>query len=154
MTSVVVKHVGGMQFAGDNLSGHRVMMDASAEAGGLNQGVRPMEMLLLGLGGCTGIDVASMLEKMRVSFDRFEMAIQGERQEEHPQVYRHIDIRYQFWGDDIDAARVMRAVRLSQDKYCSVSAILAQSAEVEAQVYINDTLQSAPHDNPSQNRPV
>lgn len=137
MTSVVVRHQGQMVFQGENASGHRVTMDSSPEAGGSNQGVRPMEMLLLGLGGCTGIDVVGMLEKMRVPFERFEIAIQGERADDHPKVYRDIGIRYQFFGDAIAKDKVLRAVRLSHEKYCSVSAMLQASASVSAAVYIN-----------------
>ncbi|NMP22108.1 OsmC family protein [Sulfobacillus sp. DSM 109850] len=112
-------------------------MDSAAEVGGQGQGIRPMEMVLLGLGGCTGIDVVSILQKMRVPFDRFEIAVDGERADEHPKIYRHIRVRYQFWGEGLDSDKVWRAVSLSQDKYCSVSAMLKQAATMEASVEIN-----------------
>lgn len=137
MARAVVTHQGKMVFEGMSGSGHQVVMDSSPEAGGTDRGVRPMEMLLLGLGGCTGIDVVSMLNKMRVPFERFEMAIEGDRVETHPKIYKNITIRYQFTGPDIAPDKIIRAVTLSQEKYCSVSAVLAASAHIDAEIEIN-----------------
>jgi putative redox protein len=133
-----VTYQGKMVFEGVSGSGHRVTMDSAPEAGGENQGIRPMETVLVGLGGCTGMDVVSILNKMRVPFSAFDMEILGKRAGEHPKVYEHITIRYRFNADRADADKIVRAVNLSQDKYCSVSAMLAHSARIDAEIYIND----------------
>lgn len=138
MPTAHVSFRGNMMFEGVSGSGHAVVMDSAPEAGGENQGIRPMETLLVGLGGCTGMDVVSILNKMRVEFDSFDMEISGDRAEEHPKVYNRITIRYRFAGQNLDPEKVTRAVTLSQEKYCSVSAMLNKSAAITADVIIND----------------
>ncbi len=140
MPNAKVSYRGKMLFEGTSGSGHRVMMDSAPEVGGENQGIRPMETVLVGLGGCTGMDVVSILNKMRVSFTSFDMEILGKRASEHPKVYEHITVRYQFSGDKADIDKFVRAVSLSQEKYCSVSAMLAKSAKIDAEIYINEEL--------------
>lgn len=135
--AVIVTHQQQMTFSGTSSDGYAVRMDSSREAGGTGQGVRPMEMLLLGLGGCTGIDVVSILEKMRMPFDSFQMVLQGERADNHPKIYTQITIRYQFTGSSLDVEKVRRAVSLSQEKYCSASAMLGQSATITAVLEFN-----------------
>jgi len=126
-----------MLFEGVSDSGHRVVMDSAPEVGGQNQGIRPMEMVLVALGGCTGMDVVSILNKMRVSYTHFRMEAEGQRADEHPKVYRHITLKYIFEGDGEAKDKFMRAVTLSQEKYCSVSAMLAKSATIQADVILN-----------------
>ncbi len=140
MPNATVSFQGKMVFEGISGSGHHVLMDSSPESGGANQGIRPMETVLVGLGGCTGMDVVSILEKMRVATKSFDMEILGKRAEQHPKVYERITIRYRFSGNLADSDKIIRAVTLSQEKYCSVSAMLAKSADITAEVYINDTL--------------
>ncbi|MCL5116425.1 MAG: OsmC family protein [Firmicutes bacterium] len=140
MAKTVVTHKGKMLFEGNSPSGHQVFMDASPDVGGENKGVRPMEMVLLGLGGCTGIDVISILNKMRVAYEAFDMEIEADRAEDHPKIYEHIRIRYRFQGDEGQQDKFVRAVTLSQEKYCSVSAMLAATARIDASVEINGTV--------------
>ena len=96
-----------------------------------------METVLVGLGGCTGMDVVSILNKMRVGYTSFDMEIHGARADEHPKVYKHITMIYRFEGDDDASDKVVRAVSLSQEKYCSVSAMLAKNARIDAEVVLN-----------------
>ncbi|GIM48186.1 peroxiredoxin [Collibacillus ludicampi] len=105
-------------------SGHTIVMDASPDFGGENQGARPMELLLAGLGGCTGIDIVSTLEKMRLHVESLTIEIDGERAEEYPQRYTDIHLRYIINGHDLTPDKVERAIRLSKEKYCSASASL------------------------------
>lgn len=138
MPNATVSFRENMVFEGLSGSGHRLLMDSSPETGGANQGMRPMETVLVGLGGCTGMDVVSILNKMRVNFSGFEMEILGKRAAEHPKVYERITVRYRFLADITDADKIIRAVTLSQEKYCSVSAMLVKTAHIDAEVYIND----------------
>ncbi len=137
MPNAKIIHRGKMVFEGNSGSGHQVLMDSSPEVGGENKGIRPMEMVLLGLGGCTGIDVVSILNKMRIPFDSFEIEVLGKRAADHPKVYEHVTTRYAFAADAQYADKIIRAVSLSQEKYCSVSAMVAKSAHIDAEVYIN-----------------
>jgi putative redox protein len=105
-------------------------MDTTPEFGGDSSATKPMELLLIGLGGCTGMDIVSLLRKMRQDFSGIEMNITADRSEEHPNVYTKIDIEYVIYGPGIDEERVKRAVELSQEKYCSVSAMLRKSCPV------------------------
>jgi putative redox protein len=125
-----VRHLKGITFAGKANSNHWVMMDGSSKFGGSDAASGPMELVLIALGGCTGSDVASILEKKRVRLDGFDMNITADRTQEHPKVFSKIHIEYVFYGDDIKNNDVLKAIELSQEKYCSVSAILKKSAEV------------------------
>lgn len=128
-----------MTFIGKAGSNHVVPMDSGPEFGGDSSATKPMEMLLLGLGGCTGMDVVSLLQKMRVEFTGVEMNIQAERAEEHPAVYKRIDIEYVVTGRGVDETKVKKAVDLSQEKYCGVSAMLRRSCPVNYRYRIVET---------------
>ncbi|MCL5063712.1 MAG: OsmC family protein [Firmicutes bacterium] len=128
---------GPMAFEGLSESGHRIIMDASEEVGGENRGVRPMELVLLSLGGCTGMDVVSILRKMRVTYTAFEIEIDADRVLTHPKVYERLMLRYRLEGDRASSDQIIRAVKLSQEKYCSVSAMLARTAEVLVEIVLN-----------------
>jgi putative redox protein len=129
--SVIAHHEGGLAFRAKSESGHEVVMDASAAAGGEDRGIRPMEMLLAGLAGCTGIDIISILKKMRQDVTDYEVRVSGERAEEHPKVFTHIVVEHVVTGHNLVAANVARAVELSATRYCSVSATLEGVAKVE-----------------------
>lgn len=116
-----------MSFEGETPSGHRVALDAAAEAGGQNQGSRPMELVLVALSGCTGMDVVSILRKMKQEFTEFSITAEGERTPEHPKVYTEITLVYSLKGPALDPAKVARAISLSEEKYCSVSAMLTET---------------------------
>ena len=125
-----VKWLDHMSFVGESDSGHSVVMDGAAEAGGRNLGVRPMEMLLLGLGGCTGFDVVSILHKSRQQIVNCEVEIEAERAESIPKVFTRIHLHFIVSGRDLDPKKVEKAVQLSADKYCSASRMLEKTAEI------------------------
>ena len=132
-----VVQVRGISFVGKAESGHWVPMDGPEDFLGSNAATRPKELLLIGLGGCTGADVASMLQKMKEKIDRFEIDIQAESATEHPKVFTKIHILYKFWGDSLKSSNLEKAINLSQDKYCSVSAMLKKAVAITHSYEIN-----------------
>ena len=112
------------------LQGHTIKIDADEKFGGTNYGPRPKALLLSGLAGCTGMDVVSILKKMQMPWDSFSLEIEGDTTDEHPVVYNKINIKYIFTGRDLDAEKIKKAVTLSQEKYCGVSAMLGKTAEI------------------------
>jgi putative redox protein len=131
---MTVAWTGKMAFAGAAPSGHKIVMDASGEAGGENSGARPTELLLSAAAGCTGIDIISILKKMRLEPVSFQMDIKGSRAEEHPKRFTDIHIHYALEGE-LPEDKVIRAIRLSKDKYCSVSKSL--NADITVSYSIN-----------------
>ncbi len=125
-----IKQVRGITFAGKTDSNHWVMMDGPGSFGGNDAGIRPKELVLLALAGCTGSDVVSILGKKRVPLDGFEIEVTAEQQDEHPQVFTRIHLDFVFHGDGIRPADVERAIELSETKYCSVSAMLRASVPI------------------------
>lgn len=119
------------------LQGHRFMVDADAEFGGKDLGPRPKALLLSGLAGCTGMDVASLLAKMRVSFDTFSVEVEGNDTDEHPKVFKEILIRYILTGAQLDREKIEKAVQLSVDKYCGVHAMLSKTAAIRHEILLN-----------------
>lgn len=134
---VSVSWEGKRKFEAVGNSGHQVVMDAKPDVGGENQGSRPMELLLMGLGGCTGIDIMMILEKMRFTVDEFRIEIDAERQDQHPQRFTVIHMNYILRGAGLTREKVERAIRLSEEKYCSASASL--NAEIHATYELNGT---------------
>jgi putative redox protein len=128
---------GGMQFDAD-VNGHRIMMDATPEFGGTGQGTTPKPLLLTSLAGCTGMDVVSLLVKMRVENYRLKIEVEGEQTEEHPVVYHTIHLHYHFSGDNIPVKFIKRAIKLSQTRYCGVYAMLSKSSLILTKIFIND----------------
>ena len=126
----VVKHIGGVTFIGKADSNHWVSMDGPEQFGGSDAGTRPKELLLIALGGCTGSDVASILQKKKIKVESFEMNISADVQETHPQVFTKIHIEYRFKGPEIPEEAVKRAIELSQKTYCSVTAMLQKSMDI------------------------
>ncbi len=125
-----VKWLDHMSFIGESASGHSVVMDGPPEAGGRNLGVRPMEMLLLGMGGCSSFDVVSMLKKGRQDITSCEVEIESERADEEPKVFTKIHMHFIIKGNAVSESKVKKAVSLSADKYCSASIMLGKTAEV------------------------
>ena len=119
----------GMRFEGVPDSGHTITMDSDKAHDGTDTGARPMELLLVGLGGCTGMDVVSILKKMRKHIKNFRLTISAERAAEHPKVYTTIALEYILEGD-MDEKDVERAIDLSQQKFCSASAMLGKAARI------------------------
>ncbi|MBN2866021.1 MAG: OsmC family protein [Thiotrichales bacterium] len=128
--SILVKWQGGKAFEATSATGHKVVMDASKEVGGEDRGARPMEMLLMGLGGCSGIDVIMMLEKGKQAVTDCQMEITSERADGIPAVYTKIHLHFKVTGTDLNEKKVQRAVELSAEKYCSVSKMLEKTAEM------------------------
>ncbi|MDA8101088.1 MAG: OsmC family protein [Nitrospiraceae bacterium] len=126
-----VRLVQDMQFEGSATSGHQLIMDADDASGGQNKGFRPMELLLVGFGGCTGMDVISILRKKRQNVSSLEMNIQGEKTDDYPKIYKQVRIEYVVRGRDIQKEAVERAIELSLHKYCSVGATLAKAGTIE-----------------------
>ncbi len=133
-----VKWVQDRTFLGESGSGHSVVMDGAPEAGGRDLGVRPMEMLLLGMGGCTAFDVVEILQKGREPVEDCVVELDGDRSEEIPKVYTRIRVRYIVTGTGLNPAKVERAVKLSAEKYCSATIMLAKTAEVTHEIEIVD----------------
>lgn len=125
-----VRWLDHMSFVGESGSGHSVVLDGSPEHGGRNLGVRPMEMLLIGLGGCTAFDVVLMLQKSRQNVVDVEVMLDAERAEDIPHVFTAISAHFKVWGKDLNAKHVERAVKLSADKYCSATKMLEKTAEI------------------------
>ena len=125
-----VNWVDGMLMVGKSHSGHSITMDGPIEIGGENLGVRPMEMLLLGVAGCTMIDVVTTLKKMRQDLSHCETKISAERANEHPKVFTDIHIQFIVKGKDLDSKKVDKAITLSAEKYCSASIMLGKTAKI------------------------
>lgn len=125
-----VKWLDNMSFVGESGSGHSVVMDGPPELGGRNLGVRPMEMLLLGLGGCSAFDVVLILQKSKQHIVDCEVEIEAERADKEPKVFTRIHLHFIVSGRNLAADKVERAVKLSAEKYCSASIMLAKTAEV------------------------
>jgi len=121
-----------------NVNGHKIVLDAVEAVGGKDRGPRPKPLLLVALGGCTGMDVVSMLKKMRVEFDYFNIEVEGELTEEHPKYYHTITINYIFKGKDLPMNKLEKAVNLSQDRYCGVTAMLNKVAKIEHKIIIQE----------------
>ena len=120
----------GMSFVAETGSGHAVVMDGAPEAGGRNIGLRPMEMVLAGTGGCTAFDVVLILKKGRHAVIGCDVTLNAERAETDPKVFTKIHFHYRVKGKQLRAEIVARAIELSKDKYCSASIMLGQSAEI------------------------
>ena len=125
-----VKWLDNMSFVGESASGHSIVMDGPPEFGGRNLGVRPMEMLLLGLGGCSSFDVVSMLKKSKQDLIDCEVEISAERADSEPKVFTKIHLHFIVSGNDLSEKRVARAIELSAEKYCSASIMLGKTADV------------------------
>lgn len=128
--NVRVKWLDHMSFVGESGSGHSVVMDGAPEDGGRNLGVRPMEMVLLGLGGCATFDVVLILKRARQQVEDCQVLIEAERAGEIPKVFTKINIVFQVKGKNLSEKQVAKAVSMSADKYCSVSKMLEHTAEI------------------------
>lgn len=125
-----VKWVEDVMFIGESPSGHGVVMDGSSEAGGRNMGVRPMEMLLLGMGGCSSFDVVGILKKSRADFVDCVVELEAERADDIPAVFTNIHAHYIVTGRNLKPETVERAINLSVEKYCSASIMLSKTANI------------------------
>jgi putative redox protein len=125
-----LKHFHGLAFAAKGDSNHWVVIDGPEHVGGNNAGSRPKELLLMGLAGCTASDVVSILKKKRVPLQGFEMNVTAEEVDEHPKVFRSINLEYVVYGNGISPSDVERAIELSTNKYCAVSVMLKPAVTI------------------------
>jgi putative redox protein len=132
-----LKQIKGITFAGKTDSNHWITMDGPEEFGGSDAGIRPKELLLLALAGCTASDVVSILSKKRTPLDDFEINIKADISDEHPQVFTKIELEYVFYGNNLNVKDIERAIELSQTKYCAVTAMLEKAIEINHSYRIN-----------------
>jgi putative redox protein len=125
-----VKWIENSLFVGESGSGHCVVMDGPPESGGQNLGIRPMEMLLVGMGGCTAYDVVHILRKGRQPVERCEVVLHAERADTDPKVFTRIHAHFRVEGNGLNEAAVQRAVELSAEKYCSAAIMLGKTASM------------------------
>ena len=118
--------------------GNKIVMDAAESVGGKNRGPRPKPLTLASLGGCTGMDVVSILNKMRVAFEQFYISIEAEQTDEHPKYYKKIHIVYSFKGKNLPMGKLEKAVNLSQEKYCGVTEMLRKAAELSYEIKVEE----------------
>ena len=128
--NVRIKWVEGVAFIGESETGHAVVLDGAPENGGRNIGMRPMEMLLIGMGACTSFDVVTILKKARQPIVDCVAEISADRADEVPKVFTKIHVHFVITGNNLNATQVERAVKLSAEKYCSASIMLAKSVEI------------------------
>ena len=127
-----------MLFESDNPSGHKVLIDTSPEHGGENKGLGPKALMLSSLAGCSGLDVVSLLKKMRAEVDDFKMVVHAELTEEHPKYYHKVAVEYHFYGSNLQEDKINKAVKLSIDQYCGVMEMFRQFAKVTTEVYLHE----------------
>jgi putative redox protein len=132
MAHCSVKWVAGMQFVASDDLGHAMVLDTSAEVGGFNQGFRPGQLLLVALGGCTAMDVISILEKKKQRITSLEVHVSGENAAEFPKRYTKMTVEYRLKGIGIEEEAVRHAIALSEDKYCLVRATLLPGVQIES----------------------
>lgn len=125
-----IKWQGGVSFLGESESGHSVLMDGAPEAGGKNLGPRPMEMLLMGVGGCTTFDVVMILKKGRQEISDCKVEIEAERATADPKVFTHIHMHFILTGKNLNRSQAERAINLSAEKYCSASIMLKNTVKI------------------------
>ena len=131
--SVNMNWLGNLAFETE-MNGHKIITDAGPENGGENKGPRPKALMLTALAGCTGIDMALVLKKMRVEVKDMNVTVEGELSEEQPQYYTKMHVIYEFWGEDLPKHKIERAVRLSEEELCGVSALYKKAIEVSSEI--------------------
>src|SRR5216683_1837472 len=136
LTTARVSWVDGALFVAEGGSGHTLTMDGAPDIGGRNLASRPMEVVLMGMGGCTAIDVVSMLKKQRQEIEGVEVSLLAERATDHPMVFTEVKLVYTVRGRKLNKALVERAVSLSDEKYCSATAMIKKSAKVSHEVVL------------------
>ena len=134
---VTINWLEGMSFETE-LNGHKIFLDASEEVGGKNIGPRPKPFMMVALAGCTGMDVVSILKKMRVDFDHFSVSVEGTLSEDHPKKYTEMKIIYSFKGEGLQEDKLRKAIELSQDRYCGVSANYRETMKLSYELRINN----------------
>ena len=127
----------GMAFEAD-VNGHKILLDASEEFGGQNLGPRPKPLMLVALAGCTGIDVLSILKKMRIELTNFDIKVEADQSEEQPVHYIKMHIIYEFWGKGLPEEKLQKAINLSHERYCGVSAVYSKTMPVTTSFVVHE----------------
>lgn len=135
---VKVDWLENMAFEAD-INGHKVILDAAEAVGGEDRGPRPKPLMLTALAGCTGMDVVSILKKMRVKLDGFNVAVEGDLTEEHPKQFSKMHVVYEFTGKDLPLEKLQKAVSLSEERYCGVSALYKKAIELTSEIRIKES---------------
>lgn len=120
------------------VNGHEIMLDAAEKVGGENRGPRPKPLMLVALAGCTGMDVVSILKKMRVEVEDFNVSVEGDLTEEHPKQFSKMHVIYEFKGKDLPMDKLQKAVNLSEERYCGVSATYRQAMEITSEIKVTE----------------
>ena len=131
-----MSHLEKMQFESE-LNGHKITIDAGPKSGGEDTGPRPKPLMLLSLAGCTAMDVVSILRKMRVEPDDFNVEVQADQTDEHPKHYHKMHVIYSFEGKDLPPDKIKKAVNLSEERYCGVSAVYKKAVQMSLEIRIN-----------------
>ena len=127
--------LGNMAFEVD-IEGHKITLDASKEVGGENRGPKPKPLMLVALAGCTGMDVVSLMKKMRIDVKKVNIIVDGELTEEHPKHFHSMHITYEFHGTDLPLEKIQKAVDLSQERYCGVSVTYRKVLNLTSEIKI------------------
>ncbi|MEA2107044.1 MAG: OsmC family protein [Bacteroidota bacterium] len=135
-TTLNVNWKKGMAFETE-LDGHKIVVDADDAVGGNDLGPRPKPLMLLALAGCTGMDVVSILRKMRVELDDFNVEVVANNTDEHPKHYDEMKVIYKFWGKDLPEDKINKAVNLSEERYCGVSFVYREYIKMSTEIQIN-----------------
>ena len=135
---VTTEWLGNMAFEGD-VRGHKIIIDAHTSVGGEERGAPPKPLMLLALGGCTAMDVISILKKMRVDVEKFNVRVEGDLTEEHPKHFYKIHVIYEFTGKDLPIDKLQKAINLSEERYCGVSAVYKKVIEMSSEIKIIDS---------------
>ena len=136
-TSLNVNWIDGMAFESE-VNGHKIVIDAVKSVGGNDRGPRPKPLMLLALAGCTGMDLVSLMNKMRVEYDSLNIIVEGDLTEDHPKHFTKLKVIYEISGKNINLNKVEKAVAMSKEKYCGVSYSLKQAMEIEYEIKILD----------------
>lgn len=134
---VTTKWLGDMRFESTNPSGHNLFIDAGEENGGKGEGYRPKALMLSGLAGCSGLDVAALIKKMKLTVDEFKIETEANLTEEHPKYYDKVAMHFHFYGDDLNEKKLQRAVDLSLEKYCGVMEMFRQFSELKIETHFH-----------------
>jgi len=132
---IKVNWLGNMAFEAD-VNGHKLIIDANEAVGGENRGPRPKPLMLVALAGCTGMDVVSILKKMRVEVDDFNVIVEGDLTEEHPKQFTQMRVIYEFKGKDLPMDKLEKAINLSEERYCGVSAMYKKAIGITTEIKI------------------
>ncbi|MCW3785088.1 OsmC family protein [Plebeiibacterium sediminum] len=136
-TTIDLNWLENMSFEAD-VNGHTIRVDAGTESGGDDSGARPKPLMLVALAGCTGMDVVSILKKMRVEYDKLTISVEANMREEHPKYYDEMKIIYHFVGKDLPVKKIERAVELSDEQYCGVSALYKMAIPLTSEIIITE----------------